>query len=439
MEIIALFLPNVLIGKKSPHVKIDNNYIIGNNCYFGYGCTIMGPVKIGNNVTIGAGSVVTKDIPDNAIVVGNPAKILKFKEEVTMKLTQSISSQVLMIGVYYKHHAPGGMAAVIQYYSKYFTPLKYIPSWKNGSFLTKCWYFTKAYIQTSAILLIDKNIKIVHIHTAADQSFWRKIKFLKLAKFLNRKVILHIHASRFKDFYNENKNKRKIISNLLKADIIIVLSESWKKWFENIGIPSNKIKILNNIVDYPQISKDKATTHVNMLFMGEIGERKGIFDILEALSINPQYYTEKLTFKIGGNKNEKALTSYIKQHNLDSFVQFEGWVKDSHKIELLNWANVFILPSHNEGLPISILEAMSYGCAIISTPVGGIPEIVINDQNGILVPPGNVLKIQESINTFINNPILCNSYGEKSRNMVKSFYPEYVFTQLEKIYKSILI
>lgn len=54
------FLPNVLIGKKSPHVKIDNNYIIGNNCYFGYGCTIMGPVKIGNNVTIGAGSVVTK-------------------------------------------------------------------------------------------------------------------------------------------------------------------------------------------------------------------------------------------------------------------------------------------------------------------------------------------------------------------------------------------
>ena len=80
MEIIALFLPNVLIGKKSPHVKIDNNYIIGNNCYFGYGCTIMGPVKIGNNVTIGAGSVVTKDIPDNAIVVGNPAKILKFKE-----------------------------------------------------------------------------------------------------------------------------------------------------------------------------------------------------------------------------------------------------------------------------------------------------------------------------------------------------------------------
>lgn len=73
------FLPNVLIGKKSPNVIIKNDYIIGDNCYFGYGSIIMGPVKIGNNVTIGAGCVVTKDIPDNAVVVGNPSKIIKFK------------------------------------------------------------------------------------------------------------------------------------------------------------------------------------------------------------------------------------------------------------------------------------------------------------------------------------------------------------------------
>jgi serine O-acetyltransferase len=74
------FLPMVLIGKKNPNVNTEN-YIIGDNCYFGAGCLVMGPVKIGNNVTIGAGAVVTKDIPDNAVVVGNPAQIIKYKKE----------------------------------------------------------------------------------------------------------------------------------------------------------------------------------------------------------------------------------------------------------------------------------------------------------------------------------------------------------------------
>lgn len=71
-------LPNVLIGRKEPGIKAD--VYIGDNCYISTGVTILGPVKIGNNVTIGAGAVVNKDVPDNCIVGGVPAKILKYKE-----------------------------------------------------------------------------------------------------------------------------------------------------------------------------------------------------------------------------------------------------------------------------------------------------------------------------------------------------------------------
>lgn len=69
-------LPMVLLGKKRPDVNISE-FIIGDNCYFGAGALVMGPVKIGNNVTIGAGAVVTKDIPNNCVVAGNPARIIK--------------------------------------------------------------------------------------------------------------------------------------------------------------------------------------------------------------------------------------------------------------------------------------------------------------------------------------------------------------------------
>lgn len=70
-------LPMVLFGKKSPDV--DYGCIeVGRNCYFGTGCTILGPIKIGNNVIVGAGAVCTKDIPDNCVVAGVPAKIIKY-------------------------------------------------------------------------------------------------------------------------------------------------------------------------------------------------------------------------------------------------------------------------------------------------------------------------------------------------------------------------
>jgi len=71
-------LPMVLIGKSNPISKVD--IIIGNNCYISTGVTILGPVTIGDNVTIGAGAVVTKDVPDNVIIAGIPAKIIKQKE-----------------------------------------------------------------------------------------------------------------------------------------------------------------------------------------------------------------------------------------------------------------------------------------------------------------------------------------------------------------------
>ena len=71
-------LPRVLIGKKKPGVP-QPCIFIGDYCYIGTGVTILGPVKIGDNVTIGANSVVTHDIPDNAVVAGNPARIIKMK------------------------------------------------------------------------------------------------------------------------------------------------------------------------------------------------------------------------------------------------------------------------------------------------------------------------------------------------------------------------
>ncbi|MCD8290383.1 MAG: glycosyltransferase, partial [Prevotella sp.] len=168
-----------------------------------------------------------------------------------------LADKVLMVGVYYKHLAPGGMAAVIQYYEKYFERLHYVPSWRLTNAAGRLWYAGIAYLTVMLRCLFDRRIKILHVHTAADGSFWRKSQFVKLGKTFGKKVILHVHASRFKDFYDESARKEQIRKNLLLADKLLVLSESWKEWFVSIGIPEKKIIVLHNITDYPRTTDSK--------------------------------------------------------------------------------------------------------------------------------------------------------------------------------------
>lgn len=139
--------------------------------------------------------------------------------------------------------------------------------------------------------------------------------------------------------------------------------------------------------------------------------------------------------EIGGNKMEAELTEAIHNLQLDDCVHFNGFVSGEKKTGLLRRTDVFVLPSYNEGLPISILEAMSYGCAILSTPVGGIPEIV--RDNGILVEPGNIQGIADTIFELADTSS-CRQMGLVSQEIVKAFYPDSVMSSLSQIYLSLL-
>lgn len=356
-------------------------------------------------------------------------------------IPKSVSRHVLMAGNYYKHHHPGGISAVVQYWSRYIEDLQYYPTYRLSNAMVRIFWFASSYMRMAFRMLFDKEIKIVHLHTAADSSFFRKTLLMKLAKCFGKKVVLHIHASRFKDFYNESKRKQWILDNLIRADVLIVLSASWKQWFISIGVPADRIVILHNITEYPQIKDEKESVETNrpvhFLFMGEIGERKGVFDILRGMANCHTDLDGKIELRIGGNKHEEELKQMIADNHLEKIVKFEGWVGGEKKIELLNWADVFILPSKNEGLPISILEAMSYGMPVISTPVGGIPEVV-SDKNGILVTPGNEKEIVNAMLFFVNNRKEVTQRGKVSEKIVSEYLPDYVMSHLRQIYTHLL-
>lgn len=345
-------------------------------------------------------------------------------------------SHVLMIGV--DQNTPGGMASVVKTYSQYFKSLKYVSTWKSGGYLLKVLFAAKAFIIAFFRLSVDSNIRIVHIHTAAYASFYRKSVFVKMSKWFRKKVILYMHAADFEAFFQESKHPENILEIIKLCDVLVVLSQSWKQYFVKIGIADNKIVILNNIVSPPIIKEvESKSARIKLLFLGEIGKRKGVYDLLDVLNANKHYYHDKIELRIGGNLEEDKLKQTLLKYGLNEFVTFEGWISGEKKIDCLNWADIFVLPSYNEGLPIAILESMSYGVPVISTNVGGIPEILHNHKNGILITPGNLEEIDSSIRYFINNKEKISEYGICAKESIKEYLAESVIEKLQQLYISI--
>lgn len=355
-------------------------------------------------------------------------------------ISKEISQAVVMTGVYYKHNHPGGISAVIQYWSRYIEDLRYYPSFKEGAKIVKIWWFLYSYLRLFFVFIFDRKVKVLHSHTAAGNDFRRTSSFVNLAKLFRKKIVIHSHASMFKDFYEKSAPKRKleILTTLNKADRLIVLSESWREWFANIGVDSDRIVILHNITNYPvKMDVEKNENKLKLLFLGEIGHRKGVFDLLKAVADHHEELKDKIEIRIGGNKQEEKLKKTIVDNKLSDFVYFEGFVTGEKKVKLLNWADVYILPSYNEGLPISILEAMSYGMPIISTPVGGIPEVV-DDNNGVLVKPGNISEIFGAIHKYVDRKDIITTQGSNSKEKAMDYLPDYVMNQLLGLYTSLL-
>ena len=294
------------------------------------------------------------------------------------------------------------------------------------------------------LLIGRRRIKIVHIHGASQGSFYRKYIYFVLAKYVFRKkVVYHIHGAMYHLFYaNASPFVQKRVRHFINTtDCLIVLSDWWKTYFEETFQP-RRVRIIPNIV---QATDHREITHtpsarVKFLFLGRIGERKGVYDLLEVLHRHREKLDGKYVLKLGGDGETKKLESLISQYHLEDSVKFLGFVTGSKKEQLLRAADVYILPSYNEGLPISILEAMSFGLPIISTEVGGIPEVVRPDTNGLLIKAGDQPAIYEAIKFFIDHPEKIEAYGTQSYEIVsQGYFPEPVMKALTDVYQDLLI
>ena len=265
---------------------------------------------------------------------------------------------------------------------------------------------------------IFSQAKIAHIHTPSYGSFWYNTLYIKISKIFGIKVILHIHGGAFDRFYFNSKKQRKIKKNIQKADKVIVLSKYWEKVFEKI-CDKNKITIIPNSVKLPE--KTSKLNTQNVLFVGSDWKRKGVFDIIKTCKILVNK-DKRINFIIAGTDNNVNIKSEINKEKITENFKLVGNISGERKDLLFLKSSVYILPSYNENMPITILEAMSYGLPIISTYVGAIPEIIKDGYNGYLIKKGDYIDLAKKIKILINKKDLRKKMGKNALITIKKRY-----------------
>ncbi len=344
-------------------------------------------------------------------------------------LDRNTCESILTIGCQHKQPR-GGVAQVLWMYDKYiFESFHKLSDTRTGGWIAKLVQFISASVSLFYKLLFSKRIKIVHIHTSSYNSFWRSSIFVSISKIMRRRVVLHVHGGGFKEFYRSSPEKISLVLN--KCDCIIALTESWKSFFLDITAGPDIVAV-SNPVEPPVIMDVVDDEKIHMLFLGSLSETKGIYDLLEVINLRQKKYRDKMILHLGGDGEVDKVKKMIFEYSIDDIVKYEGWLEGVRKIKLMNICSVFVLPSYYEGLPVSILEAMSYGEYIISTKVGGIPEIV-KGELGVLLNPGDRESLINILDKVIEAP--SGSIDRRSiRKEAEKYLPERIVNSLKEIY-----
>ena len=332
----------------------------------------------------------------------------------------------------------GGIGSVLQLYSSYLTNIEILYTYEEAKTVSRGMYFLQSLFRLVYKFYSDKQISIVHIHTASYGSFYRKSVVLLLAKLFVKKTILHIHGGGFKQFIESSYLKgRWVVSILQLADLNICLSQEWYFYFTEQW-RLNNFTVLPNPILLPTYPNSNAyQDKIVLLYLGAVVHTKGIFDLIEFLSLYQKFKAGKIILHIGGQGDINHLESLLDKYRMKEHVIIHGWVNTREKENLFQQSDIYILPSYAEGLPMSILEAMAHAKPIIATHVGGIPSLVKNQENGWLFDPNNFNQLNQIFDELFQYPDLLSRFGQNSYHLAEAYDIKKIAMQLEDLYEHV--
>ena len=227
-----------------------------------------------------------------------------------------------------------------------------LPTYNEGNIIARTAFFVR-FLAKYIYILGNKNIKLVHIHSASKGSLFRKSIVLFVAKLFRKKVIFQIHDGRIKYHYDNCPSfVKKFMSTILNyADMIIALSAQAGSDISKMCSNRN-IRILNNpiiiIEENFQKNNNSPDNEVNVIYLGYLTKEKGIFDIIKSAEL---LENKNIKITLYGNHGIKEVQDLVNSKKLNEKVKINGWISGNGKEKVLQEADILLLPSYFEGMP----------------------------------------------------------------------------------------
>jgi glycosyltransferase involved in cell wall biosynthesis len=340
--------------------------------------------------------------------------------------------------------APGGMSAVIKSYRQAGLfedgTVRYVSTYDGARVLVQLRTFGRAFSKLLSSL-IRRTVDVLHVHSASRGSFWRKSILCLLARCFRVPYVYHLHSGEFPDFYTNmygGFSKFWVRQTLKNASRVLVLTASWKNEILKIE-PTANVGVALNPVDLTGGQHHDSSSGLQILFLGRVREKKGAFDLLRAMGRVTKIVPEAKLLMAGDGEIEKGREICQDIALPPSVVEFLGWIDGSEKDEILSKSDIFVLPSYYEGLPIGILEAMAAGVLVVASNVGGIPDVIRHEENGIIVSPGDIDSLAKELVRLLGDVELRNKLISRARVDVQMHDSTRIVSELIEMYNRISI
>jgi glycosyltransferase involved in cell wall biosynthesis len=286
---------------------------------------------------------------------------------------------------------------------------------------------------------------LVHIHSAPFLVFWETAYYVLITRLLRMTCGLQFHFS-FRHIYEISGSWQRaaMLWVIRKSTVFIVICKDDVAFIAERSANCIRCVYLPNFIDVycfqPLISQARERIKkedIVVLFLGgSEAIRKGFLDLLHAIRTlrTPQLKLRFLFVAVPKEEVERRLPPEL----LPS-CDVQSWVSGAAKIDVFAQADIFVLPSHGEGMPIGILEAMAASLPVVATRVGGIPDMITDGQEGYLVDPGDHEGLARAISRLAHEPSKRKEMGKRGFEKAQNLYDVRVGIQhLQKLYKEIL-
>jgi glycosyltransferase involved in cell wall biosynthesis len=278
------------------------------------------------------------------------------------------------------------------------------------------------FLVAAAQVLAARRVDVVHLHMTTRGSVVRKCALTWLAAGLGRPVIVHMHGADFFLFFEGLAPVwQRLAGRALRlARHVVVLGEGWRRFLiDRAGVPACQVSVVRNGVPALAAVRPANGGTPHILFLGRLGSRKGVPELLAALGSEA---VAGLPWRatLAGDGDVPHFRAEAARAGMGGRIAFPGWVDRAQAAALMGSADVLVLPSHHEALPMAVVEALAAGVPVLTTPAGVLGELLTDGQTALLVAPGDVPALTQAIVRLVSDASLRARIGQAGHGVFRA-------------------